>query len=135
MIGITIALLTAFASTDSLSTAYSRWQTPVTQSELTKLDQYACVDEFISKIPPNSRVKIIAQIDEWDQRVLEIGYPRIYFTDSGQDLFLVVSSIPQDFAPYKCGSDLYLGINENLRCDANLFYLDSQLWHLCSLEG
>ena len=126
MIGITIALLTAFASTSSLSTAYSRWQTPVTQSELTKLDQYACVDEFISEIPPNSKVKLIAQIMEWDERIVEIGYPRIYFTNSDQDLYLVVSSIPQDFAPVKCGETLFIGINENLTCDENLY---------CTLEG
>lgn len=126
LIGIVIALLTAFINTNVLNAAYERWQTPVTQSEMTKLDQYACVDEFISKIPPNSRVKLIAQIMEWDERIVEIGYPRIYFTKSDQNLYLVVSSIPQDFAPVKCGETLFIGINENLTCDENLY---------CTLEG
>lgn len=124
--GIAIALLTAFINTNALNKAYGRWQTPVTPAEITYLGQLACVDKFISTIPSKSKVKIIAQIMEWDQRVVEIGYPRIYFTDAGPDLFLVVSSIPQDFAPVKCGEGLFIGVNENLKCDANLF---------CSLEG
>jgi len=124
--GIAIALLTAFINTNAFNAAYDRWQTPLSPGEILRLDQLACVDEFISEIPPNSRVKLIAQIMEWDQRVVEIGYPRISFTSTGQDFYLVVSSIPQDFAPFKCGEGLYVGINENLKCDANLF---------CSLEG
>jgi hypothetical protein len=123
---IAIALLTAFVNTNAFNSAYSRWQLPVTPAEEANLAKLECVDNFISQIPPKSKVKLVAQVIEWDQRVVEIGYPRIIFTNSDEDLQLAVSSIPQDFAPVKCGERLFLGINENLTCDANLF---------CTLES
>jgi len=126
LVGIAIALLTAFINTSAFNAAYSRWQMPLAPSEISRLDEFACVDEFISEIPPKSKVKLIAQIYEWDERIVEIGYPRIHFTNSGEDLYLVLSTIPQDFAPVKCGEGLFIGINENLTCDTNLY---------CTLEG
>jgi len=99
---------------------------PVTPSEAAFLEKLECVDNFINQIPPKSKVKVIAQIMEWDERIVEIGYPRITFTNSGEDLSLVLSSIRQDFAPVKCGDSLFVGINENLKCDANVY---------CILEG
>ena len=125
-IGIAISLLFAFVNTNSFNVALSRWQMPVSPAEKAFLDQLECVDEFIAGIPPKSRVKLVAQIMEWDERVVEIGYPRIIFTNSDEDLQLAVSSIRQDFAPVKCGERLFLGINENLTCDADLF---------CTLES
>ena len=125
-IGIAISLLFAFVNTNVFNAALSRWQMPVSPAEKAFLDQLECVDEFIAGIPPKSRVKLIAQIIEWDERVVEIGYPRIIFTNSDEDLQLAVSSIRQDFAPVKCGERLYIGINENLTCDADLF---------CTLES
>ena len=125
-IGIAISLLFAFVNTNAFNVALSRWQMPVSPAEKAFLDQLECVDEFIAGIPPKSRVKLIAQIIEWDERVVEIGYPRIIFTNSDEDLQLAVSSIRQDFAPVKCGERLFLGINENLTCDADLF---------CTLES
>ena len=125
-IGIAISLLFAFVNTNAFNVALSRWQMPVSPAEKAFLDQLECVDEFIAGIPPKSRVKLIAQIIEWDERVVEIGYPRIIFTNSDEDLQLAVSSIRQDFAPVKCGERLYIGINENLTCDADLF---------CTLES
>ena len=126
MVLIAIALLTAFVNTNAFNSAYSRWQLPVTPAEEANLAKLECVDDFISQIPPKSKVKLVAQVIEWDQRVVEIGYPRIIFTNSGEDLSLVVSTIRQDFAPFKCGDNLYIGINENLTCNAELF---------CTLEG
>lgn len=126
LVGIAIALLTAFINTSAFNIAYSRWQMPLAPSEISRLEEFACVDKFIAEIPPNSKVKLIAQIYEWDERIVEIGYPRIHFTNSDEDLYLVISSIPQDFAPVKCGESLFIGINENLTCDTNL---------VCSLEG
>ena len=125
-IGIAISLLFAFVNTNSFNVALSRWQMPVSPAEKAFLDQLECVDEFIAGIPPKSKVKLVAQIIEWDERVVEIGYPRIIFTNSDEDLQLAVSSIRQDFAPVKCGERLFLGINENLTCDADLF---------CTLES
>jgi hypothetical protein len=125
-IGIAISLLFAFVNTNAFNVALSRWQMPVSPSEKAFLDQLECVDEFIAGIPPKSRVKLVAQVIEWDERVVEIGYPRIIFTNSDEDLQLAVSSIRQDFAPVKCGERLFLGINENLSCDADLF---------CTLES
>ena len=125
-IGIAISLLFAFVNTNAFNVALSRWQMPVSPAEKAFLDQLECVDEFIAGIPPKSRVKLVAQIIEWDERVVEIGYPRIIFTNSDEDLQLAVSSIRQDFAPVKCGERLFLGINENLTCDADLF---------CTLES
>lgn len=125
-VGIAIALITAFVSTNAVNTANSRWQMPVTPSEAAFLEKLECVDNFINQIPPKSKVKVIAQIMEWNERIVEIGYPRITFTNSGEDLSLVLSSIRQDFAPVKCGDSLFVGINENLKCDANVY---------CILEG
>ena len=125
-IGIAISLLFAFVNTNAFNVALSRWQMPVSPAEKAFLDQLECVDEFIAGIPPKSRVKLVAQVIEWDERVVEIGYPRIIFTNSDEDLQLAVSSIRQDFAPVKCGERLFLGINENLTCDADLF---------CTLES
>ena len=125
-IGIAISLLFAFVNTNAFNVAFSRWQMPVSPAEKAFLDQLECVDEFIAGIPPKSRVKLVAQVIEWDERVVEIGYPRIIFTNSDEDLQLAVSSIRQDFAPVKCGERLFLGINENLTCDADLF---------CTLES
>ena len=121
IVGIATSLLFAFVNTNAFNVAFSRWQMPVSPAEKAFLEQLECVDEFIAGIPPKSKVKLVAQIIEWDERVVEIGYPRIIFTNSDEDLQLAVSSIPQDFAPVKCGERLYLGINENLTCDANLF--------------
>ena len=126
IVGIATSLLFAFVNTNAFNVAFSRWQMPVSPAEKAFLEQLECVDEFIAGIPPKSKVKLVAQIIEWDERVVEIGYPRIIFTNSDEDLQLAVSSIPQDFAPVKCGERLFLGINENLTCDANLF---------CTLES
>ena len=126
LVCIATSLLFAFVNTNAFNVAFSRWQMPVSPAEKAFLDQLECVDEFIAGIPPKSRVKLIAQIIEWDERVVEIGYPRIIFTNSDEDLQLAVSSIRQDFAPVKCGERLYIGINENLTCDADLF---------CTLES
>jgi hypothetical protein len=125
-IGITISLLFAFVNTNVFNAAFSRWQMPVSPPETAFLEQLECVDEFIAEIEPGSRVKLIAQVMEWNERVVEIGFPRVLFTNSDEDLQLVVSSIPQDFAPVKCGERLFIGINENLTCDADLF---------CTLES
>jgi hypothetical protein len=125
-IGIAISLLFAFVNTNVFNAAFSRWQMPVSPPETAFLEQLECVDEFIAEIQPGSRVKLIAQVMEWDERVVEIGFPRVLFTNSDEDLQLVVSSIPQDFAPVKCGERLFIGINENLTCDADLF---------CTLES
>jgi len=123
---IATSLLFAFVNTNVFNAAFSRWQMPVSPPETAFLEQIECVDEFIAEIQPGSRVKLIAQVMEWDERVVEIGFPRVLFTNSDEDLQLVVSSIPQDFAPVKCGERLFIGINENLTCDADLF---------CTLES
>ena len=120
LIVICCFILTAFSNTNALNTAYNRWKTPITKEEMVYLNELQCVEEFISDISPTEKVKVIGQVVEWDQRVKEIGYPRIQFTETGQTLYLVVSSIRQDFAPVQCGSSLFIGLNDELTCNSDL---------------
>ena len=106
-------VLYAFGLANPISRVIERWKVPVTESELSALNELDCLEKFLEIIPENSKVNLSSNAGPyWDQRFLEISFPRISVVNEESNYLVYLESVPTPETQSQCGS-LFVGIKSD----------------------
>jgi hypothetical protein len=106
-------LLASLGNSNPLSKSVDRWKVPVSESELSALNELDCLEKSLAVIPENSKVNLSSNAGPyWDQRFLEISFPRISVVNETSNFRVYLESVPTPEAQSQCGS-LFVGIKSD----------------------
>lgn len=110
---LAVMLIALLGNSNSLSRGIDRWKVPVSEGELSALNELDCLEKSLAVIPENSKVNLSSNAGPyWDQRFLEISFPRISVVSETSDFRVYLESVPTPEAQSQCGS-LYVGIKSD----------------------
>ena len=110
---LAVMLLALLGNSNPLSKSIDRWKVPVSEGELSALNELDCLEKSLAVIPENSKVNLSSNAGPyWDQRFLEISFPRISVVSETSDFRVYLESVPTPEAQSQCGS-LFVGIKSD----------------------
>lgn len=110
---LAILMLASLGNSNPLSKSVDRWKVPVSESELSALNELDCLEKSLEVIPENSKVNLSSNAGPyWDQRFHDISFPRISVVSETSDFRVYLESAPTPEAQSQCGS-LFLGIKSD----------------------
>ena len=106
-------LVLQFRGTNPYSVSINRWKIPVTENEARELNNLECVERFLSVIPDGSQINLISNSGfYWQQRFIEIAFPRIDVVDTESSLSVYLSPESNSTSQLQCG-DVFIGLGKN----------------------
>lgn len=110
---LAVMLLALLGNSGLLSKSVDRWKAPVSETELSALNELDCLEKYLANIPENSKVNLSSNAGPyWDQRFLEISFPRISVVNETSNFRVYLESVPTLEAQSQCGS-LFVGIKSD----------------------